>query len=228
MIRPLKLLAGLLLLPFCAALARSLGWLAVSIALSPSGRAQCLGLAIGFALWIFCYFTMPRPMWSYVLGHELTHALWTFLFGGRASGLRVSERGGHVRVTKTNVWIDLSPYFFPFYTMLVLAAYGVAGRFVDLSTYRPFWMGLIGLTWGFHLTFTLSLLTVHQTDVQGHGRIFSYTLIFIVNALGAGLCIAFLSGIGSLTWLENLGAGTSLAYAFLFDTAVSAVQFLRG
>jgi hypothetical protein len=226
-IRLLKFLAGLAMLPFCVALARSLGWLAVAVALSPSGRAQCLGLAIGFALWIFCYFTMPRPMWSYVLGHELTHALWTFLFGGRASGLRVSDRGGHVRVTKTNVWVDLSPYFFPFYTMLVLAAYGVAGRFVDLTTYRPFWMGLIGLTWGFHLTFTLSLLTVHQTDVQGHGRIFSYALIFIVNALGAGLCIALLSGIGGLAWLETLAADAVSAYRSLLDTAIRAVHSLR-
>lgn len=121
-----------------------------------------------------------------MLGHELTHALWTLLFGGRATGMRVSDRGGQVRVTKTNVWIDLSPYFFPFYTMLVLGVYAVAGRFADLSVYRPFWMGLIGLTWGFHLTFTLSL-ALHQTDVQEHGRLFSYALIFAVNALGVGI-----------------------------------------
>ncbi len=222
--RLLKFLAGLAMLPLCAALLRSAGGLLLEVARSPSGRAQCAGLAIGFALWIFCFFTMPRPMWSYVLGHELTHALWTLLFGGRASGLRVSERGGQVRVTKTNIWIDLSPYFFPFYTMIVLAAYGITGAFTDLSAYRPFWMGLIGLTWGFHLTFTASLLTVHQSDIQEHGHLFSYTLILIVNALGAGLWIALLSGIGGVAWFNRLWTHTLWAYTGLADLIRRAAE----
>lgn len=225
--RFLKFMAGLALLPLCAALGLSLGWLVPEVAGSPAGRAQCAGLAIGFALWLFCYFTMPRPMWSYVLGHELTHVLWTMLFGGRAMGLRVSERGGRVHVTRTNVWVDLSPYFFPCYTMLVLAAYGIAGRFVDLSTYRPFWMGLIGLTWGFHLTFTLSLLTVRQTDIQEHGRLFSYTLIFAINAMGAGLWVALLSGVGGLAWFGRLWTDTAWVYAALAHLIRHAVATMN-
>ena len=217
--RFLKLLVGLAMLPLCAALAGALADLALTVARSPAGRAQCAGLAIGFVLWVFCFFTMPRPMWSYVLGHELTHAFWTFLFGGRASGMHVSDRGGHVRVTKTNVWIDLSPYFFPFYTMLVLAAYGITAHFADVSVYRPFWMGLIGLTWGFHLTFTLSLLAVHQTDVHAHGRIFSYALIFAVNALGVGLCVALLAGTGAAPWLAALADGAARAYGTIAGLA---------
>lgn len=226
--RLLKLLTGLAMLPLCVALARSLGWLAVEMA-SPAGRAQCAGLAIGFALWVFCYFTMPRPMWSYVLGHEMTHALWTFLFGGRASGMHVSDRGGHVQVTKTNVWIDLSPYFFPFYTMLVLAAYGITAHFVDVSVYRPFWMGLIGLTWGFHLTFTLSLLAVHQTDVQAHGRVFSYALIYAVNAFGVGLCVALLAGGRAFAgaWLGQLAGLTVETCGVVFEAARRGIEALR-
>ena len=39
---------------------------------------------------------------TYILGHELTHALWTILFGGKASGLKISDTGGSVRVSKNN------------------------------------------------------------------------------------------------------------------------------
>ena len=35
---------------------------------------------------------------------------------------------------------------------------GVLGWFYDLNAYEPFWLGLVGLTWGFHLTFTISTL----------------------------------------------------------------------
>ena len=36
---------------------------------------------------------LPPLTRTYVLGHELTHALWTVLFGGRASGLKVGDAG---------------------------------------------------------------------------------------------------------------------------------------
>ena len=35
------------------------------------------------ACWLTIYLLLPKPMWVYVFGHELTHALWTWLFGGR-------------------------------------------------------------------------------------------------------------------------------------------------
>ena len=55
----------------------------------------------------------------YVFGHELTHALWVWLMGGRVSRFRVGRDGGHIVTDKNNFWIALAPYFFPLYSLLV-------------------------------------------------------------------------------------------------------------
>jgi len=147
------------------------------------------GLSSGFVLWIILYFSLPRPTRTYVLGHELTHVIWTWLWGGRASDLRVSGKGGSVKVTANPFPVTLAPYFFPFYTFCVLIIYAICAIFFDQSTYVPFWLGLVGLTWAFHLTFTISMLKEHQPDVQQHGRLFSYTIIYLLNIIGIGLWI---------------------------------------
>lgn len=189
--RALKFLTGLALLPFCWAATLSLVALIQALRVDgldevPRSAWWLLG---GFLLWLFLFATMPRPMRTYVLGHELTHAFWALLMGARVSRLRVSARGGSVNVSKTNWIITLAPYFFPFYTVLVLVLYLVLSRFLDLRTYEPFWLALVGLTWSFHLTFTIAILLLRQPDIQEHGRVFSYTVIYLLNILGVGLWI---------------------------------------
>ena len=198
-----KLLLGLVLLPVVAAVAMAV-WELVRLTgeagggLSPLGRWWLLG---GFAFWVLLFMVMPRPVRSYVLAHELTHALWAWAMGGRVSGLRVGKNSGHVRVSKTNVWITLAPYFFPLYTVLVLLAYGLLSMFRDLHTYEPFWLALVGLTWSFHLTFTVSLLREHQSDIEEGGRLFSYSVIYLLNLLGLCLWIVV---VGTPTLEEGL------------------------
>jgi len=227
-IRALKVFLGLALWPMAIALARSAAHVIADVARCSDGRSSGLGLAAGFALWVFCYFTMPRPMWSYVLGHELTHALWSFFSGGTARGLRVTDRGGQVRVSRDNVWVSLSPYFFPFYTMVVLLAYGaliLAGR--DVVAYRPFWMAMIGLTWGFHLTFTVSLLSIRQPDIREHGRIFSYALILALNAAWIGFGVALIAGRGAGAWAGRLSTDILWAYGGLARVVAWGTDRLR-
>lgn len=187
--RVLKLLAGIALLPICVGATWVLYRLLWQV--RPESLHQLepstWGLVLGFLLWLALYFLMPRPVRTYVLGHELTHALWALLMGGRVSDLKVSRRGGSVMVSKTNFLIALAPYFFPFYTFLVLLLFLGLSLFVATDTYEPFWMGLVGLTWSFHLTFTLAMLGQHQTDISEHGRLFSYSVIYALNL--CGLCL---------------------------------------
>lgn len=196
--RALKPILGLLMIPPCLAYSWVLYRLVRQVrpdslhALPP----DTWGLLIGFFLWIVLFLSMSRPVRTYVLGHELTHALWAILLGGRASALKVTSKGGSVEVSKTNFIIALAPYFFPFYTVLVILAYGGISLFIDQQVYRPFWMGCIGLSWSFHLTFTLLMLSHHQTDIKDHGHIFSYTFIYLVNVVG--LCL----------WVVAVGAPT--------------------
>ncbi len=191
----IRLLIGLLLLPVCLATSQ--------IALAIAGSAQtesdavvpppALALIGGYVLWLVIYFTLPRPVRTYVLAHELTHALWGALMGAKVSKLSVSKTKGSVTLSKTNFLITLAPYFFPFYTVLIVLGYYIASIFYDMKAYDFWWLGLIGFTWGFHFTFTISSLMQKQTDIQAYGHLFSYTTIYILNVLGIALWVVLVS-----------------------------------
>ncbi len=231
-----KLLIGVALLPACGGItAAVLGLVAGIQPLSPATLPpEALGFLIGFFFWIFLFFTFPRPMRTYFLAHELTHALWAWLHGARVSHLRVNPRGGSVRVSRDNILISLAPYFFPLYTIIVIAAYAAASRFYDQTTYRPFWMGLVGLTWAFHLTFTIDMLRHRQPDIIAHGRLFSYTVIYILNLFGIGLWIVAVAAPGpadfALLLRDHLAAAYQTAAdvaTALTDAIVAGLQTLR-
>lgn len=181
-----KFLVGLLLLPVAAALTLTF-WRSLLILAEAPTRLPILHVGAtvaGIAIWALVWTFLPPMTKTYVLGHELTHALWTLLFGGRPSKLRVGDAGGSVCVSKTNVWVSLSPYFFPFYTVLVLAIWGTVRTLCPAARpYDPIAIFWVGLTWAFHLTFTIRFLRGGQPDVQEHGAFFSLVLIYTLNLL---------------------------------------------
>jgi len=217
-VRPLKFIIGLLGLPVLYASARALADIA-GMTRPDSIRDvsfETWSLLGGFLFWIILFIAMKRPIRTYVLGHELTHALWGTMLGARVRKLRVSAKGGSVQLSKTNFLITLAPYFFPFYTFLVLVLYGILLIFFDLSHYRPFWMSMIGLTWGFHVTFTISMLMERQTDILDNGYLFSYVVILLANILV--LCLGIV--IVGLPTLEDLAASMSGHLAALRDLGI--------
>ncbi len=137
--------------------------------------------ALGCVLWTIIFFGLPRPVLIYVFGHELTHAIWVVAMGGRVSQFKVSSRGGHIITDKHNFWIALAPYFFPIYSLLVIALWGGASLFWDIFYYRRVLFALIGLTWAFHVTFTLWMIPKGQSDLTYHGTFFSLVIIGIMN-----------------------------------------------
>lgn len=178
----LRWLLGLALLPACWGLTRVL---VDAIFIAAGGgdgvSVEAISLLAGMAAFALCWTTISHPVRMYVLGHELTHALWGLLFGARPSDVRVSESGGSVNLTKSNFLITLAPYFFPFYTFVVVVVALVASIFVKPLPFLPLWMFLIGFTWAFHILFTLETLTTRQPDVKLYGRIFSWVFIYLVN-----------------------------------------------
>lgn len=191
-----KFVFGLLLLPVCAALSASF-WRAVVILAQSPARLPLLpafSCVAGIAIWTIIWFLLPPLTRTYVLGHELTHAMWSLLFGGRASHLKVSDRGGSVRVTRNNALVTLAPYFFPIYAFAVALLWLAAvWLFPPIRPYSPVFLFWIGLTWSFHLTFTLRFLAFNQPDVREHGRLFSYSLIYALNLLSIGAALVAVS-----------------------------------
>lgn len=209
----LKWLAGVLLLPVCAGAA-----LALERVLRASGGAELtwVPLLAGAACWLGIYLLLPRPMWLYVFGHELTHALWTWLFGGRVKRFHVTGRGGHVIVTRSNFLIALAPYFFPIYAVLVIGLFGLGNWLWDWQPYLPVFHLLLGAAYGFHVTLTWHILQSRQTDITEHGYLFSAVIIFLGNVT------ILLLGVPWLT--RQVGVLTALAW--WWQGTVTVLQWL--
>ena len=196
----LRFLTGLLLLPACWGLSRTFVD-AVRVAAGGENAAsvESISLLGGIAAFTLCWMALSHPVKTYVLGHELTHALWGLLFGARPSDVRVSASGGSVRLSKENVFIPLAPYFFPFYTFVVIVVALVTFAFIRPLPFLPLWMFMIGFTWAFHVLFTLETLTQRQPDVKLYGRIFSWSFIFIGNV---AIVLVWLASTTTLTFAQ--------------------------
>ena len=223
----LRMLAGIALLPACWGFLRALFDAVVASAGESGMSAEALSLLGGIAAFSLAWMALSHPVKAYVLGHELTHALWGIVFGARPSDLRVGEGGGSVRLTKSNMLITLAPYFFPFYTFVVIVCALVTSAFVRPLPFLPMWMFLVGFTWAFHVLFTIETLGQRQPDVKLYGRLFSWTFIFIVNIL---FVVLWLASATSLTFAAAGGfllARVSSAYMSVGGSALSCGRWIK-
>ena len=208
-----KMTVALLLLPVCIGAAEALARV-VRI----SGEADTIWVAAlsGAACWLVIYFLLPKPMWIYVVGHELTHAIWTWLLGGRVRKFRVSANGGHVVVTKSNFVIALAPYFFPLYAVLVFAAFAIGRSFWNWQPYLVWFHLLLGAAYAFHVTLTWHILKTSQSDLTDQGYLFSAVVIFLGNAVVLLVGIPVLtSRVDALTALHWWASDTGETFLWL-------------
>jgi hypothetical protein len=150
--------------------------------------------SLGVVLWLIAFFGLPRPLLVYVFGHELTHAVWVWLMGGRVSQFRVSRDGGHIITDRNNFWIALAPYFFPLYSILAIAIYGALSLFIDVTPFGRLLYAIIGVTWAFHLSFTVWMIPKSQTDLTDHGTFFSLVIIYLMNLILLSVMLVLASG----------------------------------
>ncbi len=190
-----KLIIAILLLPLCGGMAEAL-----FAVLRGSGHADTLWVAMlaGVACWVVIYLLLPKPMWIYVFGHELTHALWTWLFGGQVKKFKATSNGGHVIITKNNFLIALAPYFFPLYAFFVVVVFGLGHWFWGWSRYRVWFHLLLGAAYAFHVTLTWHILKTRQSDITQQGYLFSSVIIFLGNASVLLIGVPWLTGQGQI------------------------------
>jgi hypothetical protein len=185
--RLLKILIGLLFIPFCIGFTWQLGETLATVHYKPEAPYYFVGGAI---LYLVVHLLLHKPVFAYVMGHELTHALFALLFGGSVKSLHAGDRGGRVVVTKSNVLITLAPYFFPLYTAICLLLYAAA-RFGNADArLMNILVGAGGATFAFHLVLTGVFLGTDQSDIQEHGAFFSYPLIYLFNVAFAVALVA--------------------------------------
>lgn len=123
-------------------------------------------------------------LYLYVLGHELTHIVFIWMFRGKVSDWGVSVDGGYVTTDKSNIVIALAPYFVPLWAALVVAVFAVVGFFVELpDAAMKSLFGLLGFCWAFHLLWTLWMIPRDQPDLRENGTFLSLTIIYLANLL---------------------------------------------
>ena len=97
--RSVKILLGLVLIPFCLGFTWQLGATVFSASYRPGAPYYFLAGGLSY---LALHLLFKKPIFTYVIGHELTHAFFAVLSGGAVKSLQASDRGGRVTVTKSN------------------------------------------------------------------------------------------------------------------------------
>ncbi len=129
---------------------------------------------------------LTKPMWLYVFGHEMTHALTGILSGAKVHSFKARSTGGEVRLSKSNAFIALSPYIIPIYLIAIVLIYTVTRRWWNPPELLPVFQFVLGLALAFHISLTISAVHKHQPDLKVLGLFLSGVLILIGNTLVVG------------------------------------------
>ncbi len=148
-------------------------------------------LIIGFIVYLILHFLNKKKSFSYVLGHEISHAVTSIFFGGKLLSIFVSHKNGSVSTTKDNFVISLIPYCVPFYALLLSVFYYGLSIFINTRSFFPFFLFLLGFSLSHHLMLTIHYIKLGQNDISSHGRLFSFSIILLSNVF----IIAFILGL---------------------------------
>ncbi len=217
-------LAGLALLPVVVGLGRALVRLVAGLGPVTGDQAWFL---YGLAGYVMLQAVGFKPMRTYVLGHELTHAVATLAFGGRVRRMRVGEASGHVDVTKTNLVVTLAPYVVPLYAVLAILLYMAARPWTAWPYLHGTFLAVLGAALGFHLMLTWHSLTVRQPDLAVYGLVFSLIVIALGNLLVAALLLklVFPAGVSLRMFFFDGARASGAGYLWIweaFSTMIAA------
>lgn len=174
----LKTLLAIVLLPACVA---AVGTLVRVVRASGGADTVWVAFLGGAACWLTVFLLLPKPMLLYVFGHELTHAVWTWLFWGRVQKFKASARGGHVVVSRSNFLVVLAPYFFPLYAVLLVCLFAAGHLCFGWTRFLVWFHLLLGAAYCFHVTLTAHILRTRQSDITSQGYLFSAVVIYLGN-----------------------------------------------
>jgi len=205
--RIIKFFVALALIPGCVGMSMGVHdsfynvWSRMSLAAFGPGTLLAY-FAAGIGVFGLFAILLWRPVVVYVFGHELVHALATWMCLGKVSNLTASARGGTVTTSKSNTFIRLAPYCVPLYVMLAAAGYFAANTWWRPLGQHMQWLALVlGFFYAFHVGFTLWSLRRDQPDLKPDGWLFSLVMIYVANLAVFALLMGFiLSGEPGSAW----------------------------
>jgi len=167
-----------------------------------------LHILIGFAAYFPIHVIFRRLIVLHVFGHELTHILWSMLFGGKMQEMYVSrDEGGYTTYSRGNFLVTLAPYFFPLYAFFFLILHLIVA-----AKYRPYIDGLVGFSIAFHVMLTLYSIRHGQPDLNRAGVVFSLAFIYMMNCFVLGTIVCIATGGGTFVfWRDGISIFNEVA-----------------
>ena len=183
----IKFIAGVLAMPIMVSV--SIAFYANIIAVKElSGILQYF--MWGIASYIAIHLLFFKPTFIYVLGHEAVHAVTSWVMGGKINSFKVSKEGGSVSTTKTNTVIELSPYFVPIYSIILMLVYFVIAYSYNIN--GAAFVYLIGFTLTLHVVMTIEVMKTRQPDLMESGYLFSIVVVYVLNIVIIALLFSLL------------------------------------
>lgn len=216
--RFLKSLSGILLIPLIIGFSLSLYQDLRCLSLGSLSHAQLIFL---YGIFFYCglHLLFFKPNYLYVFGHELMHALATWVCAGKVRSFKITGAGGSVKTSKSNFFIVLAPYFIPAYVVIFSIIYFVLSLFFDPQPLSPYFIFAIGAALAFHLIMTSDVLKKKQPDVFRSGYIFSLALIFLFNIMVVGVLFSWL--------FEAVAVGMFFEQAFFLSKEIYVKIFTQ-
>jgi hypothetical protein len=133
----------------------------------------------GIVTYVIVHLMFYKPTYIYVFGHEAVHAIFAWIMGGKIKSFKVSEEGGSVGTDKSNVLIELSPYFVPIYAIILMVVYFVLSYSYAIN--GAVFIFLIGFALAFHVIMTIEVMKIRQPDIVKSGYFFSIVFVYVLN-----------------------------------------------
>jgi len=184
---------------------------------------------IGIAVYFLFQVVFFKPMSTYVFGHELTHALTGLLSGAQIKKFKVSANKGSVTLTKDNIFITLSPYFFPIYPIIIILIYFCLGWFMDITRIYSWFLFFAGISLAFYYALTFYAIKVGQEDMKIYGKFFSLVFVCFINIIMVVLVLAWIfpSHIYVKDFFVNVFFDTISFYKNIFIGVYKCLAFLK-
>ncbi len=219
----LKIVFGIALVPFCIGFTWQFGSTLQTVQYKLNTPYY---FTAGCLAYLVVHILFKKPILTYVVGHELTHAFFAVLFGGSVKSIHASSRGGRVTITKSNFIITLAPYFFPLYTFLAFVLYWLARSANLQDAVVAVLVFLSGSTFAFHLVLTFIFLQTDQTDIQEYGVFFSYPLIYLFNIFFSALLV-YIYLAENMDYLVFFTGGIIKSFRMFYWVFNAAVALIR-
>ncbi|MFA7074103.1 MAG: hypothetical protein WC234_02820 [Endomicrobiaceae bacterium] len=174
-----RIIISVLLLPLLAVLIYK--FVNLFVVFAGKTNMQIAPFWIGVITYFLFQIIFFKPMSSYVFGHELTHAIAGLLSGAEIKSFKVSQNKGSVSLTKDNIFITLSPYFVPLYSLIIIVIYFSLAWFVNIKPFYSYFLFLSGMALSFHYALTFYAIKKGQEDIKVYGKFFSLVFICFVN-----------------------------------------------